>query len=99
MKEFNPVFCGMTGLAFLAALIIGQAGYAQAQSQPADLFEGLWIGSPEIGDQAVPPIVFRIIKNLDGQFNAYLESPDRVRRIRADRVTGTEGTIRLNVDE
>jgi hypothetical protein len=57
-------------MAFIIALLISQGVFAQVQSTPADGFEGLWSGAPEIGNQAVPPIVFRIIKNLDGLFNA-----------------------------
>jgi pimeloyl-ACP methyl ester carboxylesterase len=86
-------------MAFIIALLISQGVFAQVQSTPADGFEGLWSGAPEIGNQAVPPIVFRIIKNLDGLFNAYLESPDGIRQIRASRVTSTNGILRLDVDE
>ena len=99
MKTLNPNSRSTVVIAFLIALLIGQAGFAQVQSTSADSFEGLWSGAPEIGDQAVPPIVFRIIRNLDGRLNAYLESPDGVRRIRASSVTGTNDTLRLDVDE
>ena len=99
MKTLNPNSCSTVVMGFLIALIIGQAGSAQVQSTPADSFEDLWSGAPEIGEQAVPPIVFRIIRNLDGRFNAYLESPDGLRRIRASRVTSTNDTLRLDVDE
>jgi pimeloyl-ACP methyl ester carboxylesterase len=98
MKTLNPNSRSMVVTASLIALIIGQAGSAQVQNTPADSFEGLWSGAPEIGGQAVPPIVFRIIMNLDGRFNAYLESPDGIRSIRASRVTSTDDTLRLDVD-
>jgi pimeloyl-ACP methyl ester carboxylesterase len=86
-------------MAFIIALLIGQAGSAQVQNSPSESSEGLWSGAPKIGNQAVPPIVFRIIKNLDGRFNAYLESPDGIRRIRASRVTSTNEIVRVDVDE
>ena len=99
MKTSNPYSHDMVVMAFIIALSIGQTGSAQVQSMPADSFEGLWSGAPEIGDQEVPPIVFRIIRNLDGRFNAYLESPDGILRIRASKVTLTNDTLRLDVDE
>ena len=98
MKALNLNARSIAGLVFLITFIIGHAGSAQVQSTMADSMEGLWSGAPEIGDQAVPPIVFRIIKNLDGRFNAYLESPDGIQSIRASRVTSTDDTLRLEVD-
>lgn len=85
------------GMALLIILAIGRSGSAELQSTLSDSIEGLWSGAPEIGDQAVPPIVFRIIRNLDGQLNAYLESPDQVRRIRATHVTHTNDSVRIDV--
>lgn len=99
MKTLNPNSRSTVVMAFLIALLIGQAGPAQVQSTPAEDFEGLWSGAPQIGDQAIPPIVFRIIKNLDGRFNAYLESPDGIRSIRASRVTSTDDNLLLEVDQ
>jgi dienelactone hydrolase len=99
MKTLNPNSRSTAVMVFLIALIIGRSGSAQVRGTPADSFEGLWSGAPEIGDQVVPPIVFRIIRNLDGRFNAYLESPDGLRRIRASRVTGTDDNLRLEVDQ
>jgi pimeloyl-ACP methyl ester carboxylesterase len=99
MKTHNLNSRSMVLTTFLIALLICRVGSAQAQNTPTDVLEGLWSGAPEIGGQAVPPIVFRIIKNLDGRFNAYLESPDGIRRIRARRVTRTGNILRLDVDE
>jgi len=99
MKTYKPIPRSMITIIVLLALAIGQTCFAGIQSTPADRFEGLWSGAPNVGDQAVPPIVFRVIKNLDGRFNAYLESPDGVRRIRASRVTQTNDTLQLDVDQ
>lgn len=99
MKAFYPVTCGRAGWAFLTVLMISQAVFAQGQQLPADIFEGLWTGSPEIEGQEVPPIVFRIIKNLDGRFTGYLESPDRSFRISASRITGTAENLKLVADD
>jgi pimeloyl-ACP methyl ester carboxylesterase len=99
MKTLNPNSRSTVVMAFLITLLIGHAGSAQVQITPDGSFEGLWSGAPDIGGQAVPPIVFRVIMNLDGRFNAYLESPDGIRRIRASRLTRTDDTLRLDVDE
>ena len=84
-------------MALLIVFVIVLVGSAELENTTEHGIEGLWSGAPEIGDQAVPPIIFRIIRNLDGRFNAYLESPDQVRRIRATGVTHTNDSIRIDV--
>ena len=97
MKAHDFTSWSTIGMALLIALVIGRTGSAEGQSTTTNSIEGLWSGAPKIGDQAVPPIVFRIIRNLDGRFNAYLESPDQVRRIRATHVTHTKDSVRIDV--
>ncbi len=99
MRTHNRNSCGAVTIALLMAAVAGQAGSTEGQSTAHSSIEGLWSGAIEIPGEAVPPIIFRIINNLDGQLNAHLESPDQMHRIRANRVTFTNGNLRLDVDE
>lgn len=95
--------CTNLSIVMAVALVMGPvtipAAAAERENRATQDIEGIWSGAVEIPGEDVPPIIFRIIRNLDGQLNAYVESPDQVHRIRASRVTFTSGNLRLDVEE
>ncbi|UCG57417.1 MAG: hypothetical protein JSU70_21440 [Phycisphaerales bacterium] len=99
MKRDDRNMRRASNIAALITALVGQTSYGGVQEAPGNDIEGLWSGGIEIPGQNVPPIIFRIIKNLDGESNAYLESPDQVHRIRASRVTYADGDLRLDVND
>lgn len=84
-------------VALLTTLSVIPAGAATSQGVAAERIEGLWVAVAESPGSPAPPVVFRIIRNLDGVPKAFLESPDQTHRNLIDEVAFQDGHLRLEV--
>lgn len=87
----------LTPIAILTVINISQGGVSKPQSVPDQDAVGIWVAAAEAPDRPAPPVVFRMIRDLDGALKGFLESPDQIHRTVADEATFAQGVLRFRV--